>query len=66
MVQKINDNSVSTLKQACSGGYSGSLKLSSCKFKCAQNQSTSFIFNHTWFEAILCVSTHNKIMYFQQ
>jgi hypothetical protein len=36
---KINNGGVSTLKQACSGRYSGSLKLSSRRFERAQNRS---------------------------
>ena len=36
---KINDDSVSTFKQACSGRYSGSLKLSSRRFERAHNRS---------------------------
>jgi hypothetical protein len=40
---KINDDDVSMLKQACSGRYSGSLKLSSWKFERAQNRSTPFL-----------------------
>ena len=39
---KINDDGVSTFKQACSRRYSGSLKLSSRRFECAQNQSAPF------------------------
>ena len=34
---KMSDDSVSTIKQACSGQYSGSLKLSSRRFERAQN-----------------------------
>ena len=40
---KINDDGVSTLKQACSGRYSGSLKLSSRRFERAQNRSAPFL-----------------------
>ena len=40
---KINDDSVSTFKQACSGRYSGSLKLSSRRFEHAQNRSAPFL-----------------------
>ena len=40
---KLNDNSISTFKQACSGRYSGSLKLSSRRFKCAHNRSTPLL-----------------------
>ena len=40
---KINDDGVSTLKQACSGRYSGSLKLSSRRFKRAQNRSAPLL-----------------------
>ena len=32
-----NDDNISTFKQACSGRYSGSLKLSSRRFECAHN-----------------------------
>ena len=39
----INDDGISTLKQACSGRYSGSLKLSSRSFECAQNRSAPFL-----------------------
>ena len=49
---KINDDSVSTFKQACSGRYSGSLKLSSRRFERAHNRSApllSFLLCH-----ILC------------
>ena len=37
---KINDYGVSTLKQACGGQYSGSLKL---RFECTQNRSAPFL-----------------------
>ncbi|MCG8625096.1 MAG: hypothetical protein MJE68_24250, partial [Proteobacteria bacterium] len=40
---KINDDGISTFKQACSGRYSGSLKLSSRRFKHAQNRSAPFL-----------------------
>ena len=40
---KMNDDSVSTFKQACSGRYSGSLKLSSRRFERAQNRSAPFL-----------------------
>ncbi len=40
---KINDDGVSTLKQACSGRYSGSLKLSSRRCECAQNRSAAVL-----------------------
>ena len=40
---KIKDDGVSTLKQACSGRYSGSLKLSSRMFERAQNRSAPFL-----------------------
>ena len=40
---KINDDGVSTFKRACSGRYSGSLKLSSRRFERAQNQSAPFL-----------------------
>ena len=40
---KINDDSVSTFKQACSGQYSGSLKLSSQRFECAHNRSAPLL-----------------------
>ena len=40
---RINNDGVSTLKQACSRRYSGSLKLSSRRFEHAQNQSTPFL-----------------------
>ena len=40
---RINDDGVSTLEQACSGRYSGSLKLSSRRFERAQNRSASFL-----------------------
>ena len=40
---KINDDGVSTFKQAGSGRYSGSLKLSSRRFERAQNQSAPFL-----------------------
>jgi hypothetical protein len=40
---KIKDDGVSTLKQACSGRYSGSLKLSSRRFERAQNRSAPFL-----------------------
>ena len=39
---KINNDGVLTLKQACSGRYSGLLKLSSQRFEHAQNQSAPF------------------------
>ena len=59
---KINDNRVSTLKQAYSGRYSGSLKFSSRRFKHTQNQSASFstLFSITpeinvsgWYRAVI-------------
>ena len=40
---KINDDGVSTFKQACSGRYSGSLKLSSRRFERAQNRSAPLL-----------------------
>ena len=40
---KINDDGVSTFKQACSGRYSGSLKLSSRRFERTQNRSAPFL-----------------------
>ena len=40
---KMNDDSVSTFKQACRGRYSGSLKLSSRRFERAQNRSAPFL-----------------------
>ena len=40
---RINDKGVSTLKQACSGRYSGSSKLSSRRFERAQNRSAPFL-----------------------
>ena len=40
---KINDNSVSMFKQACSGRYSGSLKLSSRRFERAHNRSAPLL-----------------------
>ena len=40
---KINDNSVLTFKQACSGRYSGSLKLSSRRFERAHNRSAPLL-----------------------
>ena len=40
---KINNDSVSTFKQACSRRYSGSLKLSSRRFECAQNRSAPLL-----------------------
>ena len=40
---KINDDGISTFKQACSGRYSGSLRLSSRRFECAQNRSVPFL-----------------------
>ena len=40
---KINDDGVSTFKEACSGRYSGSLKLSSRRFERAQNRSVPFL-----------------------
>ena len=40
---RMNDNGVSTLKQACSRRYSGLLKLTSRRFERAQNQSAPFL-----------------------
>ena len=40
---KINNDGGSTFKQACSGRYSGSLKLSSRRFERTQNQSAPFL-----------------------
>jgi hypothetical protein len=40
---KINDDGVSTLKQACSGRYSGMLTVSSLRFEHAQNRSAPFL-----------------------
>ena len=40
---RINDDGVSTLKQACSRRYSGSLKLSSRRFERAQNRSAPLL-----------------------
>ena len=40
---KINDDSVSTFKQACSGRYSGTLKLSSRRFERAHNRSAPLL-----------------------
>ena len=40
---KINDDSVLTFKQACSGQYSGSLKLSSRRFERAHNRSAPLL-----------------------
>ena len=40
---KINDDGVSMLKQACSRRYSGTLKLSSRRFKHAWNRSAPFL-----------------------
>ena len=40
---KINNDGVSTFKQACGERYSGSLKLSSRRFERAQNQSAPFL-----------------------
>ena len=40
---KINDDGISTFKPACSRRYSGSLKLSSRRFKRAQNRSAPFL-----------------------
>ena len=40
---KINNDGISTLKQACSGRYSGSLKLSSRRFEHTQNQCAPFL-----------------------
>ena len=40
---RINDDGVSTLKQACGRRYSGSLKLSSLRFERTQNRSALFL-----------------------
>ena len=40
---KINDDSISMFKQACSGRYSGSLKLSSRRFERAHNRSAPLL-----------------------
>ena len=40
---RINDDGVSTLKQACSRRYLGSLNLSSRRFERAQNRSAPFL-----------------------
>ena len=40
---KINDDGISTFKQACSGRYSGSLKLSSRRFERAHNRSAPLL-----------------------
>ena len=40
---KIKDDGVSTFKQACSGRYSGSLKLRSRRFERTQNRSAPFL-----------------------
>ena len=58
---KINDDSVSTFKQACSGRYSGSLKLSSRRFERAHKRSSlNFVFDRTGserFGAVPCGNT---------
>ena len=40
---KINNDSISTFKQACSGRYSGSLKLCSRRFERAHNRSAPLL-----------------------
>ena len=60
---KISDDVVSTFEQACSGRYSGSLKLSSRRFERAKNQSAPFLilfFDRTGserFGAVTCGNT---------
>ena len=70
---RINDDGVSTFKQACSRRYSGSLKLSSRRFERAQNQSAPFLtlFSITleinglgWYRAVIRAKIGIKTAYF--
>ena len=72
---KINDDSVSTFKQACSGRYSGSLKLSSRRFERAHNRSAPLLTLFSIspevnglgrYRAVIRVKFGVKTAYFQQ
>ena len=72
---RINDDSVSTFKQACSGRYSGLLKLSSRRFERAHNRSAPLLtlFSITPkvddlrpYRAVIRVKFGVKTAYFQQ
>ena len=72
---KINDDSVSTFKQACSGRYSGSLKLSSRRFERAHNRSAPLLILFSIapevnglgrYRAVICAKFGIKSAYFQQ
>ena len=72
---KINDDGVSTFKQACSGRYSGSLKLSSQRFERAQNRSAPFLTLFSialevnclgGYRAVIRAKFGGKTAYFQQ
>ena len=72
---KINDDGVSTFKQACSERYSGSLKLSSRRFEHAPNRSALFLtlFSITLevnglgrYRAVIRAKFGGKTVYFQQ
>ena len=72
---KINDDSVSTLNQAYSGRYSGSLKLSSRRFERAHNRSAPLLTLFSIapevnglgrYRAVIRVKFGVKTAYFQQ
>ena len=72
---KFNDDSVSTFKQACSGRYSGSLKLSSRRFERAHNRSAPLLTLFSIapevnglgrYRAVIRVKFGVKTAYFQQ
>ena len=72
---KINDDGVLTFKQACSGQYSGLLKLNSRRFERARNRSAPFfiLFPITpeinglgRYRAVICTKFGVKTIYFRQ